>query len=62
VFTVSSLAKRIEGLKGISLSLPRIIGKYGVEAEIRPALSEDERKALEISAGILKNATDSLRV
>jgi L-lactate dehydrogenase len=62
VFTVSSHAKRIEGLKGISLSLPRIIGKYGVAAEIRPALSEDERQALKVSAGILKNAADNLRV
>ena len=62
VFTVSSLTERIEGLKGISLSLPRIIGKSGVAAEIRPALAEDEQAALEVSAGILKNAADNLRV
>jgi L-lactate dehydrogenase len=61
VLTVSSLVKRIEGLKEISLSLPRIIGKDGVAEEIRPALSENEREALEVSAGILKKAADNLR-
>jgi L-lactate dehydrogenase len=62
VFTVSSIAKRIEGLKGISLSLPRIIGKYGVVAEFRPVLSKDEQEALEASAGILKTTADNLRI
>jgi L-lactate dehydrogenase len=62
VFTVSSVTKRLEGFKGTSLSLPRIIGKDGVAAEIRPALSKDEQAALEVSADIIKNAADNLHV
>lgn len=62
VFTVSSLVKRIEELKGISLSLPRVIGKDGVAEEIRPTLSGDERSALELSAGVLQNAADNMQV
>ncbi len=60
VFTVSSITKGIEGFKGISLSLPRIIGKNGVADEIRPALSGDEQRALKLSADIIKNASDNL--
>jgi L-lactate dehydrogenase len=62
VFTVSSVTKRLEGFKGTSLSLPRIIGKDGVAAEIRPALSKDEQAALEVSADIIKNAADNLHI
>lgn len=62
VFTVSSLVERIEELKGISLSLPRIIGKEGVLKEIRPTLSEDEHSALQLSADVLKNAAHKMRI
>ena len=44
----------------MSLSLPRILGGKGIEAELRPALSDEEHEALRKSAGILKEAASQL--
>ncbi len=50
----------IEGLKGVSLSLPRVLKAKGIEATIQPMLSNEEEKALKRSAEILKEAAAEL--
>ncbi|MFH0990351.1 MAG: L-lactate dehydrogenase [bacterium] len=46
----------LAGFADVTLSLPRVIGFQGVVSTLQPALSEDERKALERSAEILDSA------
>ena len=62
VLTVSSLTTGVEGFKGISLSLPRVVGAKGVLTELRPDLSSEELLALKKSADILKEAALSLNI
>ena len=62
VLTVSSLTTRGEGLQGISLSLPRVVGAKGVLTELRPDLSSEELLALQKSADILREAAVSLKM
>jgi L-lactate dehydrogenase len=50
----------IEGLKGVSLSLPRVLKAKGIEATIQPMLSNEEEKALNKSADILREAAVEL--
>jgi L-lactate dehydrogenase len=50
----------IEGLNGVSLSLPRVLKANGIEATIQPKLSNEEAKALKRSAAILKEAAAEL--
>lgn len=57
VLTLSSSNREVEGFPDISFSLPRVLGKGGILATLRPALSDDERKALERSAAIVEEAT-----
>ena len=60
VLTLSSFTQDIGAFKGISLSLPRLLGGKGVLAELRPNISGDEQTALEKSAAILHDATSRL--
>ena len=60
VLTVSSVTQEVEGFKGISLSLPRLVGAKGVLAELEPSLSVDEKEALNKSAEILKTAAGEI--
>ncbi len=46
----------IEGINGVSLSLPRVLKAKGIEATVQPMLSNEEEKALKRSAAILKEA------
>ena len=50
----------IEGLNGVSLSLPRVLKAKGIEASIQPMLSNEEEKALNKSAEILREAAVEL--
>jgi L-lactate dehydrogenase len=50
----------IEGINGVSLSLPRVLKAKGIEATIQPMLSEEEEKALNKSADILREAAVEL--
>ena len=50
----------IEGLNGVSLSLPRVLKAKGIEATIQPMLSNEEQKALKRSADILREAAAEL--
>ena len=58
ILTVSSHHDDIEGVKGVSLSLPTVINKKGVFHVISPKLSDDERAKLKSSAEIMKEYTD----
>ena len=60
VLTLSSLSRDVEGIDEVSLSLPRLLGGEGIEAELRPALSDEEREALRKSAELLKEAATQL--
>ena len=50
----------IEGVNGVSLSLPRVLKASGVVATIQPLLSDEEAQALNHSAEILKTAAGEL--
>jgi L-lactate dehydrogenase len=58
--TLSSLSMDVEGVDEVSLSLPRVLGGKGIEAELRPALSDEEHEALRKSAELLKEAASQL--
>jgi L-lactate dehydrogenase len=45
----------------VTLSLPSIVGREGIAAVIEPEMSEEERKALEHSADILRNSLSRIR-
>lgn len=60
LFTVSLLTPSVEGVPEVTLSLPRVIGKEGVETTLYPALGEEEQKALHRSASILREAAVSI--
>ena len=60
VLTVSIPTDEIEGIKGVSLSLPRVVGAKGVVATLTPSLSEGERLELRKSAEILKEAANDV--
>lgn len=62
VLTVSSLTTRVETLKGLCLSLPRVVGLHGVLTELRPNLSNEEQLLLQKSAEILKKAAVSIKM
>lgn len=50
----------IEGFNGVSLSLPRVLKAKGIDTTIQPMISDDETKALQKSAEVLKKAAAEL--
>ena len=58
ILTVSSHHDDIEGVKGVSLSLPTVINRKGIFHVISPKLSYEERAKLKNSAEIMKEYTD----
>ena len=58
VLTVSGMAEGYEGVDGVCLSLPRVIGRHGAERVLRPALDPDEAAALRRSAETVREATE----
>ncbi|MCX7643048.1 MAG: L-lactate dehydrogenase [Armatimonadetes bacterium] len=56
VLTVSALNEEVEGVTEVALSLPRILGRGGIEATLSVKLSDEERWALKESAEILKQS------
>jgi len=60
VMTVSSAQGTLQGFDGVCLALPRVVGAEGVLATLVPPLSVEEQKALERSAGILRDAAAQL--
>jgi L-lactate dehydrogenase len=60
VLTLSRPSARIEGIAGVSLSLPRVLGGQGALIELHPRLSPEEQEALHRSAEILRQAGQTL--
>jgi len=60
VLTLSSTLHGVAGFHGVSLSLPRVIGRAGITETLPPALSADEQEALAQSARVLQDAARSL--
>ncbi len=61
VFTVSHPLDGKFGLRGVSLSLPLVIGAKGVTRDIDIKISPEEKKLLHRSARKLKNVENSLK-
>jgi L-lactate dehydrogenase len=60
VMTVSIVNADIEGVPDVALSLPRVIGRAGVIADIMPPLDDHEREQLRRSALVLKESSDPI--
>jgi L-lactate dehydrogenase len=62
VFTVSAVLEGEYGLGGVSLGVPCILSRQGVERVLQVALPPDEQGALIKSAGILREAIEQLEL
>lgn len=60
VLSISLVTPEVEGVKDVALSIPRVVGKAGVTADLFLDLSPEEHAALERSAQILKETSDQL--
>ncbi len=58
VLPVSNLMHGAFGIEGITLSMPAVVGKDGVEVQMPISLSTDEEAALKKSAAILKQTVE----
>ena len=62
VFSVSIVNGEVEGVRDVALSLPRVVGRAGIVADLYPELDDGERAGLRRSAEILKEAVTSVSV
>jgi len=62
VLSVSIVTPEVEGVPLVALSIPRVVGREGVTADLFPDLDPAEHKALERSAHILKDTFQSVRL
>jgi len=60
LLTVSMVSHEAVGVSDVAMSLPRVIGRAGVESSLVPDLTQAEASALRRSATILKEAFGSL--
>jgi L-lactate dehydrogenase len=60
LLSVSAMNADVEGIRDVTLSLPRVVGATGVISTLRPVLDPGERAALRRSAEILKEAAAGL--
>ena len=60
VLTDSSVLEGEYGLNGVSLGVPCIVSREGVEQVLQVNLSPDEQSALEKSAGVLREIIEKL--
>ncbi|MFL5020468.1 MAG: L-lactate dehydrogenase [Rhizobium sp.] len=54
VFSVSSVTALVEGVRDVALSVPRVVSREGIAAELLPELDTQERSALQRSASLLR--------
>ena len=54
VLSVSMVTAEVEGVQDVALSLPRVVGRSGIQATLMPELATDEAQALRRSAETLK--------
>lgn len=60
VFSVAIVNQEVEGVSDVALSLPRVVGRAGIVADLYPELNAEEHTALRRSAEILKEAYTSV--
>ena len=60
VFSVSIATPEIEGVTDVALSVPRVVGRSGVLADLIPELAPEEHDALRASAELLKDLADAV--
>jgi L-lactate dehydrogenase len=60
VLTACSMVDEIEGVRQVALSLPLVIGRAGVERQIRPQIDAAEAQALGASARLIKQWVSQL--
>lgn len=60
LLSVSAMTAEVEGVRDVTLSLPRVVGAAGVISTLKPVLDAGERAALRRSAEILKDAVSGL--
>jgi L-lactate dehydrogenase len=57
---VSIATPAIEGVTDVALSVPRVVGREGVLADLIPELTPEEHAALRASARLLKDLADAV--
>jgi len=62
VHSVSILTPEVVGVKDAPVSIPRVIGRMGVVADLMPALSPDEEEALRRSANLMADLLAQVRL
>jgi len=62
VLSVSILTSEVEGVRNVALSIPRVVGAEGVQAQLFPDLDPAEHAALARSARLLKDTADAVRL
>ena len=62
VLPVSSIQHGAFGIEGVSLSMPAIVGKDGIEAAVPISLNDEEKTALNKSAKALKEVIKELSI
>jgi L-lactate dehydrogenase len=60
ILPVSHYVSGDYGVKNVTLSLPVVLGRNGVEEVVSIALSDEEERALQVSAGIIRSSIDML--
>ena len=60
VLSVSALTPEIAGVPDVAVSVPRIVGRSGVSADLMPRLDRDERDALARSATLIRDLTEAV--
>ncbi len=60
VLSVSMLTPEVEGVPDVTLSIPRVVGRSGITADLFPDLSAHEHEALHRSARLLADTAGSL--
>ncbi|HRO12965.1 L-lactate dehydrogenase [Amaricoccus sp.] len=60
VFSVSIATPEIEGVTDVALSVPRVVGRAGVLADLLPELDPAEHAALRASAELLRDLADGV--
>jgi len=61
ILTVTSRTDEVEGIRDVTVSLPRLVGGEGILATFPPPLNQAEAKALEQSASVVRRGVDQLR-
>jgi L-lactate dehydrogenase len=62
ILTVCTPTPVVAGVQDVTASLPRLVGGDGVLASFEPPLGDEEQAGLARSAGIIREALDSLEV